>query len=81
MYYVTATDKFLSGWGPAKGKTNKFVLPCETYEEAEYVESKLLNRKEMKYVTIRTSRPYYNQSRYFTTWGNRQECPYFYPAQ
>ncbi len=29
MYYVTATDKFMSGWGLAKGRTNKVVVICE----------------------------------------------------
>ena len=29
MYYVTATDKFMSGWGLAKGKTKKVIVICE----------------------------------------------------
>ena len=26
MYYVTMTDKFMSGWGKARGKINKLVF-------------------------------------------------------
>ena len=28
-YYVTMTDKFMSGWGEAAGKVNKLVIECE----------------------------------------------------
>ena len=59
MYYVTMTDRFMSGWGPATGKTNKLVIECETYEQAEKLEAHALTRSEMKYVNIRTSKPYY----------------------
>ena len=34
MYYVTATDKFMSGWGLAENKTNKVVVVCENWQEA-----------------------------------------------
>ena len=27
-YYVTMTDKAMSGWGMAKNKTNKYVVIC-----------------------------------------------------
>ena len=37
MYYVTMTDKFMSGWGRAEGKINKFVVECETREKAETI--------------------------------------------
>lgn len=50
--YVTMTDSFMSGWGPAKGKTNKYVLECESYEEAEIVAANARRRSEMKYVNI-----------------------------
>jgi len=38
MYYVTMTDKFMSGWGQAHGKINKMVVECDTYEEAAQIE-------------------------------------------
>jgi hypothetical protein len=48
MYYVTMTDKFMSGWGEAQGKNNKLVISCDTYEEAQIVEENARRRKEMK---------------------------------
>ena len=59
MYYVTMTDKFMSGWGAAAGKINKLVIECETYDQAEQIERAAKTRREMKRVGIRTSKPYY----------------------
>lgn len=33
-YYVTMTDKFLSGWGESSGKPARYVALCESLEEA-----------------------------------------------
>ena len=35
QFYVSATDKLLSGWGEATGKTSKFVVACDTEEQVE----------------------------------------------
>ena len=59
-YYVTMTDKFMSGWGMAEGKKNKLVIECETFEQAEAIERAAQNRPEMRYVNICTKRPSYN---------------------
>lgn len=67
MYYVTATDKFMSGWGLAKGRTNKVVVICENWQEAREVRDALDTRSEMKYVNVRSSKPYYNNN-YFISW-------------
>ncbi len=67
MYYVTATDKSMSNWKFTKIKTNKVVVVCNSFDEAEEVERALDNRKEMKYVSIRASKPYYN-SNYTISW-------------
>jgi len=58
-YYVTMTDKFMSGWGAAAGKINKLVIECATYAQAEQIERAARTRREMKRVNIRTSKPYY----------------------
>ena len=60
--YVTMTDKFLSGWGMAKGKINKLIIECDTWEQAETIERNAHNRSEMKYVNIRTTKPYYKEN-------------------
>lgn len=67
MFYVTMSDKFLSGWGKAEGKTAKFVVECETFEQAETIQNNARNRQEMKYINITTKKPYYNLSRYIIT--------------
>lgn len=61
-YWVTMTDRFMSGWGLARDKTNKLVIECETYDEAKIVEQNAQNRPEMKYINICYNKPRYNQN-------------------
>jgi len=58
-YYVTMTDKFMSGWGYASGKTNKMIVECATYDQAAQIARAARNRSEMRRVNIRQTRPYY----------------------
>ena len=51
-YYVVMTDKFLSGWGLAEGKTNKLVIVCDTHKEASTIERNASKRDEMENVYI-----------------------------
>jgi hypothetical protein len=37
-YWVSMTDKFMSGWGMAENKINKLVIECDSYDIAECVE-------------------------------------------
>lgn len=67
MFYVTMSDKFLSGWGKAEGRIAKFVVECKTYEQAETIEQNAKKREEMKYINITTKKPYYNTNRYIIT--------------
>jgi len=67
-WYVTMTDKFMSGWGHAKGKTNKFVVGCDTYNQAETVARNARRRSEMKYINITSSKPYYNDRRFLVSY-------------
>lgn len=76
MYYVTMTDKFMSGWGHARDKTNKLVISCDTYDEALTVANNAERRQEMKYVNIRDSKPYYSSDRYFVSRHGRTEGDY-----
>jgi hypothetical protein len=56
-YYVRMTDKFMSGWGMAKGKRNVMVVICDTYEQAEQIEKAANRRPEMKRVAICSTKP------------------------
>ena len=62
MFYVTMTDKFMSGWGMSQGKTNKMIVQCSTVEQAEQVERAASRRPEMRYVNIRTTKPRYGDN-------------------
>ena len=62
MYYVTMTDKFMSGWGMAQGKTNKCIIECETLQQAETIERNAQKRSEMKYINICSKKPRYGKN-------------------
>ena len=66
-YWVSMTDKFLSGWGMAENKINKLVIECDSYDEALIVEANARNRSEMKYINICSTKPNYNQKYYLTS--------------
>ena len=58
-HYVTMTDKFMSGWGMAQGKTNKLIIECANYDQAALIAKNARKRSEMRHVNIRASKPYY----------------------
>jgi hypothetical protein len=66
-YYVTMTDRFMSGWGMAANAINKLIIECDTYEQAEQIERHALDRSEMKYVNIRATKPHYGVG-YYESW-------------
>ena len=74
MYYVTMTDKFLSGWGGAQGRTSKFVIECTTYDEAKIVAENAQGRGEMKRINIVTKKPYYSPKNYHVSIGDKSSC-------
>lgn len=63
-FYVTMTDKFLSGWGKAVNKKNKFVIECDTMEQAETIYHSAEKRSEMSHVSIAIKKPNYNPNNY-----------------
>lgn len=68
--YVTMTDTFLSGWGGASGRISKFVIICDNRVQAEKAAEKFRGYREMKYVSIRYSRPNYPVNKYRTDFRN-----------
>lgn len=74
-FYVTMTDKFMSGWGMAKGKTNKLIIICDTIEQAEQIKRAARRRSEMRRVNIRTTKPRYGSHvlESWKTWGELGE--------
>mgnify|MGYP003153929423 FL=1 len=55
-WFVTMTDKFMSGWGHAQGRKAKLVIGPMKWDEALRIERAALRRSEMKYVNIREAK-------------------------
>lgn len=72
MYYVTMTDKAMSGWGMAQRKTNKLIIECETLQQAETIERNAQRRNEMKYINICSKKPRYGKN-IVESWKNYEE--------
>lgn len=78
MVYVTMFDKFMSGWGRAKGLKSVYVLECESEEEAEVVAENARRRMEMIRINIRYTKPYYTPSKYWVTLRTKNEASAWY---
>lgn len=79
-FFVTMTDKFLSGWGEAEGKIAKRVILCKTWREARIIEDGIKNCKnqnDMRYVNICTDFPRYNAKRYKVSINLYGDCPLY----
>ena len=79
-YWVTTTDKFMSGWGHARGLTNKLVFECGSYDQAAIVAANAENRSDQKYVNICSKKPYYSASRYYVQIKTIEDYPTWYQA-
>lgn len=55
--YLATTDRFMSGWGESAGRTNRFVVECDTREELDTVERNARRRSEMSRITVCLNRP------------------------
>lgn len=71
-YYVTMTDTFMSGWGAAKDKTSKYVVVCDTYEQAKEIYKNLKAEKnsEMRYIRLSKNKPQYSPKWYRVDYTN-----------
>jgi hypothetical protein len=77
-FYVTMTDKFMSGWGEADNKINKLVFECESRQEAHIVADNAEARGDQSYINIRVTKPYYNPRRYYVQVKTKEEYPSWY---
>jgi hypothetical protein len=66
-YFVSMTDKFMSGWGEAEGRTSKYVVECDTTAQANQILHAAHKREEMKYINTSFKRPRYPADRYQVT--------------
>ena len=77
-YYVTMTDKFMSGWGPARNLINKLIFECDSYEQAQIVADNAAARSDQKYINIVSTKPYYSAKRYLAQYKTAQEYGSWY---
>lgn len=74
-WYVTATDRFLSGWGGATGKTQKIVVLCNDIEQARRVERNMKKDRTLGNVIRKDKKPSYSSTKYSVSWKKASECP------
>ncbi|MEE3495846.1 MAG: hypothetical protein VZR06_11835 [Butyrivibrio sp.] len=80
-YFVTCTDKFMSGWGLASGKIAKRVIICDNRQQALIMIDRLQRPKcGMKNVgyLIREKAPYYTPSKYVVSFDVYSETLFNY---
>ena len=78
QWYVTMTDKFMSGWGPARSKINKLVFICDSYDQACIVAANAEKRGVQKNINTTNRKPYYNQHTHYTQYKTVAEYPKWY---
>jgi hypothetical protein len=71
---VSATDKMLSGWGKAQGRTHKQIVICHNRQQAEKVADNM-RRSSFSYVNVRYGIPYYPSTRYTISYHDADDCP------
>lgn len=71
-WLVTATDRFMSGWGMASNGASKCAWACETQAEAQACYDRIKARGDMKYVNV-TNRPWYPKAAHVSIYVNREE--------
>lgn len=76
-YYVSMTDKFMSGWGPAQGKRARYIYCANSLAEARIIQENARNRGDQKNVTISATPPkiHFGDVYQFVT---RAEAPRWY---
>ena len=77
MVLITATDKFLSGWGCASGLISKRIVICRDWAQADRIAANM-RRQGFIYVNCRSARlgvPYYSPSKYVVSINHGDSCP------
>jgi hypothetical protein len=78
--WVTMTDTFMSGWGPARGKINKLVIECGNIHEAEIVAQNASDRTDQKNIRIAFRKPYYPSRAYVVSWHDKETYPCWFES-
>lgn len=65
-FYVSMTDKFMSGWGRSEGMTSRYVIECATRGQAEAIYKAAEDRPEMKRLSMSSAKPKARASTLYT---------------
>jgi hypothetical protein len=57
QYFVTCIDTFMSDWGRAEGLSNKLIILCDNFEEAQTVAQNAKNRGDQRSIKIHSKPP------------------------
>lgn len=82
MFYVTCTDQILSRFYIRNEETgedvpaevSKFVVACDTYEQADEIKRNMDGDKNLTYVNIRATKPNYPAESYRTSTKHYEVC-------
>lgn len=79
LFYVSATDNLLSGWGQAVSKTSKFLVACNTEEQVEKTkkwmfQNTLAGGHVFSRIEVHKEKPYYPPSNYHVSIKHYDEC-------
>lgn len=75
-YFVTATDKIMSGWGKAEGKIAKRVIVCDTWKQVQRMADAMINkpsREGWRYINKASRLPRYSEKKYVVSWSHYDE--------
>jgi hypothetical protein len=79
--YVLSNDSFMSGWGPARGKINTVILPCDSLEEARRVADYARSRTDQKRVRIVGDKPrLQSDTTHLYSLLTKEDAPAWYPT-
>ena len=65
-YFVIMKDKALSGWGGAENKINRFVVGCNSYNDALLIQGNAKLRDEMSCIRISDKLPLHGSNVVFS---------------
>lgn len=77
VFYVWASDKCLTGWGPAIGKIVKHIVICDNWDEAKKILHGFNESEEFKHVNWGFKKPYFSPQKYIVSFRAAQEWTRF----
>ena len=72
--YVSMTDTFFFFFCEAKDKINKYIIGCDTIEEALIIKDNALDRGDMKSIKIHKKKPVFDEEKILPSWKDKEDC-------